>query len=177
MLRPEDHVLSHRHAASRRAVAGARAAAAQRMPVRQRSAIYLIMGALWLSGCLWLLLDQFFATQGQFGRTPHAWQPPLLLIHGIMSIAAMYLLGWVSARHVLRWWPGRLRRLSGGTLSVCLVLLAATGFALFFVSDDRWQQAAAVSHDVLGVAVTVFGIQHWFFARRRVMRSAASRPW
>jgi uncharacterized membrane protein len=158
-------------------VAGARAAAAQRMPVRQRSAIYLIMGALWLSGCLWLLLDQFFATQGQFGRTPHAWQPPLLLIHGIMSIAAMYLLGWVSARHVLRWWPGRLRRLSGGTLSVCLVLLAATGFALFFVSDDRWQQAAAVSHDVLGVAVTVFGIQHWFFARRRVMRSAASRPW
>jgi hypothetical protein len=177
MQRPEERLRGHRHATFRHALPGERGTAAGRMPRRQRSAIFALLGALWVSGCLWLLLDQFFSSQGQFGRTPHPWQPALLLMHGILSIAAMYLLGWVSARHVLRWWPGRLRRLSGGTLSVFLAFLVVTGFALFFVSDDRWQRIAAVSHDVLGVAVTAFGIQHWFFARRRVMRRAASRPW
>jgi hypothetical protein len=177
MARPERREWEPRHAGHRRAPHGGRFPPPGRMPGRQRSAIYLILGLLWLSGCLWLLLDQFFARPGQFGPTPHPWQPPLLLLHGVVAIAGMYLLGWVSARHVLRWWPGRLRRWSGATLATFLVLLVVSGFALFFVSEDRWQRVAALSHDVLGVGVTVFGIQHWFFARRRDMRSAASRPW
>jgi hypothetical protein len=139
--------------------------------------VYIVLGSLWFSGCLWLLLDQFFSSAGQFGRTPHPWEPPILMIHGIVALVTMYVLGWVSARHILRWWPGRLRRLSGGTLAAFLALLVLSGFALFFVSDDRWQILAARSHDILGLAVTAFAIQHWFFARRRVMRNAASRPW
>jgi hypothetical protein len=103
-------------------------------------------------------------------------EPPVLLIHGVVAILGMYVLGWVSIRHVVRWWQGGLRRVSGASLSTCLVLLVVTGFALFFVSDDGSQHAAALSHDVFGVIVTVFGVQHWFFARRRDMRSAASRP-
>ena len=177
MSRPEARVRSHRQGAGRRLLNSARASFAPRMPTRQRAAIYVVLGVLWASGCLWLLLDQFFGRPGQFGTTPHPWQPGILLIHGIVAIVAMYLLGWVTARHVLRWWPGRLRRLSGGTLAAFLVLLVVSGFALFFVSDDRWQRGAALTHDVLGLGVTVFGIQHWFFARRRDMRSAASRPW
>ena len=146
------------------------------MPGRQRAAIYLILGLLWLSGCTWFLLEQFFARPGRFGPTPPPWQPPLLLLHGVVAIAGMYLLGWVSARHVVRWWPGRSRRWSGATLATFLALLVISGFALFFVSEDRWQRVAALSHDGLGLGVTIFGIQHWFFARRRDMRSAASRP-
>jgi hypothetical protein len=98
------------------------------------------------------------------------------LAHGIIAILGMYLLGWVTAGHVLRWWPGRLRRLSGGALATLFVLLTVSGFALFFVSDDRWQRGSVFVHDVLGLGVTVFAIQHWFFARRRDIRSAASRP-
>lgn len=142
-----------------------------RMPTLQRAAIYLILGALWLSGCLWLCLDQFFARRGQFGMTPHPWQHSILLLHGVIAILSMYLLGWVTARHILHWWPRRLRRLSGGTLAAFLVLLSVSGFALFFVSDDRWQHIAALTHDALGLGVTVSGIQHWFFARRLDMRS------
>jgi hypothetical protein len=147
-----------------------------RMPARNRLAIFLLFGVLWLSGGVWLLLDQFFASRGPFGTTPHPWAPAILLVHGIAAILSMYLLGWVTARHVLRWWPGRLRRLSGGTLAFLFVLLCSSGFALFFVSDDRWQRVAAVAHDALGLGITVFAIQHWFFARHRDMRNAASRP-
>ena len=154
-----------------------RSAPRQSMPGRKRLAIYSVLGALWLSGCAWLVLDRFFESKGQFGMTPHPWAPAILLVHGIVAILSMYLLGWVTARHVLRWWPARLRRMSGGMLAALFVLLTVSGFALFFVSDDRWQHLAAVAHDVLGVGITVFAIQHWFLARRRDMRSAASRPW
>jgi hypothetical protein len=147
------------------------------MPIRKRLAIYLVFVTLWLTGCVWLVLDQFFESRGQFGMVPNSWEPAILLVHGIIAILSMYLLGWVTARHVLRWWPARLRRLSGGALATLFALLTLSGFALFFVSDDWWQHLAATAHDALGLAITVFAIQHWFFARRRDMRRAASRPW
>lgn len=146
------------------------------MAWQARATIYFIMGGLWLSGCLWLLLDEFFSEAGPFGRTPNTLEPAVLLIHGVVSVAALYVLGWVSVWHVLRWWRQGLRRVSGATLSTCLSLLVVSGFALFFVSEDWWQHAAALSHDVVGLIVTVVGVQHWFFARRSDMRSAASRP-
>jgi hypothetical protein len=145
-----------------------------RMPAGKRLAIYLVLGALWLSGCAWLALDQFFESTGDFGKMPNPWEPAILLAHGIIAILSVYLLGWVTARHVLRWWPGGLRRLSGGALAAFFLLLGVSGFALFFVSDDRWQHWAAIAHDALGLGVTVFAIQHWFFARHRDARSAAS---
>jgi uncharacterized membrane protein len=172
----QEHGRGHGHADHRRTPAKM-SAPRDRMPARKRLAIYLVLGSLWLSGCVWLALDEFFESRGQFGMTPHPWAPAILLVHGIVAILSMYLLGWVTARHVLRWWPGRLRRLSGGVLAVFFVFLSLSGFALFFVSDDRWQHLAATAHDALGLGITVFAIQHWFFARRRDMRRAASRPW
>jgi Na+/proline symporter len=114
-----------------------------------------------------LILDQFDAQRGPFGAIPHPLEPLLLLLHGISSIAAMYLLGWITSRHVLRWWTSGMRRLSGSVLAAMFVLLVVSGFALFFVSEDEWQHGAAVVHEVLGVAITAFAVQHWFFRGRR----------
>lgn len=137
-----------------------------RMSRGQRVSVYLSVGALWLSGCLWLCLDQFFAKRGPFGVTPHPLQAPILLLHGVAAILSMYLFGWITARHALRWWPGRVRRLSGGALAALLAVLIVSGFALFFLIDDESQHIAAAIHEVLGLGVTVFAIQHWFFGRR-----------
>ncbi len=141
-----------------------------------RAATYAILGLLWLSGCAWLILDGWFARTGPFGAEPHPLQPPLLLAHGVLAIAAAYLLGWISARHARHWWPRRWRRASGATFAVLLAALSLSGFALFFLTDDGWRQVAALGHDVLGVVVTAAGVQHGFFASQRDMRSADSRP-
>jgi quinol-cytochrome oxidoreductase complex cytochrome b subunit len=138
----------------------------RRMPRRQRLAVYAISAVLWVSGLLWLLLELFFARQDQFGRAPHPLQPPLLLIHGVIAILAMYVLGWVSARHVVRWWTEGQRRVSGAAFTVVLCVLTLSGFALFFVSDDQWQHVSKLTHEVLGVGVTLLAAQHWFFGRR-----------
>jgi uncharacterized membrane protein len=174
-VREPEYVRGHRHVDHQR-IPRKVFAARDRMPIRKRWAIYLVFGTLWLSGCAWLVLDQFFESKGQFGKIPHPWEPAILLAHGIIAILSMYLLGWVTARHVLRWWSGRLRRLSGGALAALFLLLGLSGFALFFVSDDRWRHLASIAHDALGLGTPLFAIQHWLFARRRDMRSAASRP-
>jgi hypothetical protein len=127
----------------------------------QRSWIYGIIGCLWLTGCAWLILDRFFTRHGPFGPTPHPWESPLLLAHGVIAI--------LSARHVFRWWPAGVRRWSGGGLAAFMGILAASGFALFFLTDDRWLHYSAVSHDAFGLVVTVFAIRHWFF--RRLVRN------
>jgi hypothetical protein len=72
----------------------------------------------------------------------------------------------------LRWWAGNLRRLSGGALAAIVALLTATGFALFFIGSDTWQRYAAGAHDVLGIAVTLFAIQHWFFGRSSLQKGS-----
>src|SRR5579862_4381338 len=96
----------------------------QRMPRHQRLAVYVVGALLLGSGILWLILDQFFAHQEQFGRTPHPAEPALLLIHGVAAILSSYILGWVSARHVLQWWTQGLRRWSGGVFSAVLLVLS-----------------------------------------------------
>jgi hypothetical protein len=132
------------------------------MSKRERLTVYIVVGSLWLSGCLWLGLDQFFSHTGPFGSTPNFLEPPLLLIHGVLALLGLYLFGYISARHVVRWWPGGMRRLSGGTFAAMLVILTLSGFLLFFVSDDQTQHAAVLIHDVLGLAIALFALQHWF---------------
>jgi hypothetical protein len=87
-------------------------------------------------------------------------------MHGIIAILSMYLFGWITARHVMRWWPAGMRRVSGGGLAAFIAILIVSGFALFFLTDDGWIRYSAVSHEVLGLAVTVFAIRHWIYRRR-----------
>lgn len=128
----------------------------------ERLTAYFVVGALWLSGGLWLCLDQFFSEPGPFGSTPNFLEPPLLLIHGVLALSSLYLFGYMSARHVVRWWPERVRRLSGGAFTAILMGLTLSGFALFFVSDDQSQHVAILIHDVLGLISVIFAFQHWF---------------
>lgn len=127
----------------------------------QRAVVYVVVGMLWATGAAWLLLHEFLQRSGPFGSTPHPLEPAVLTAHGVLAILAMYLLGWVSARHALRWWLRGLRRWSGGTLAGLLMLLVVSGFALFFVSDDAWQRYAAVVHEVFGLGVLLIAIPHW----------------
>lgn len=141
--------------------------AIERMAPTERRAVYAIGAALWLSGGAWILLDQCCARRGPFGVAPHPLEPPLLLGHAVIGILAVYLCGWISARHVLHRWRSRARRLSGGALAALIVALIVSGFALYFLTDEVWQHEAALTHEVLGIGVAVFAIQHWFLSERR----------
>jgi hypothetical protein len=139
----------------------------RRMPAGERFWLNLVFLLLWVTGSLWLVLDLWFATNGEFGVTPHPWQPPLLLLHGVIAVPALYLCGWMSARHATLKWKLQLRRTSGMVFAAFLLLLALSGFALFFLTQDAPQRFAALTHEAAGVLFTLPILEHWFIGRPR----------
>lgn len=131
------------------------------MPVSLRLTIYFVFGGVWVTGCTWLALHVYFETPDEFGVARHPWEPTLLWIHGVLSIALAYVFGWIMARHASEAWRQHKRRISGGLLTVVLAVLSISGFLLFFVTSDALQLQSARVHEVIGVLVTLFAIEHW----------------
>ena len=148
----------------------------QRMPAGLRWAVMLTFGALWLSGCEWLVLHYFFAQPADFGQ--HPWAPLILRIHGWIAVAAVFLLGWLTAQHVSDRWPQMIKRVSGVGITGVAAILALTGYALYYTTD-RLHDVAATVHEVLGGAAILLALAHWRPHRRarrsRIFRGYAPR--
>ncbi len=131
-----------------------------------------IFGALWLSGCFWLVLHYFLSQPTDWGSVQHPWAPTILKMHGWTAVASVFLLGWVTARHVSDRWSQTRKRVSGIGITTVAVVLAVTGYALYYTTD-RLHDAAALVHEVIGGAALVMALAHW---RRRPAKSRVLRP-
>jgi NO-binding membrane sensor protein with MHYT domain len=132
-----------------------------------RFAVHTTFASLWLLGAAVFVLKHFFAMAGEFGPSPHPWQPPLLLVHGVIAVAATFLFGWICGDHVALTWRMRADRASGVWLLVLVAVLILTGFAAFFLVDDSWRSANGTMHELLGLALMVPWLQHLMFGRAR----------
>jgi len=141
----------------------------QRMSLALRSAVIVAFGALWLTGCLWLVLHFFFAQPSDFGAVENSWSPAILRIHGWIAVSGVFLLGWVTARHVSDRWPQMIKRASGISMATVAAILALTGYALYYTTD-RVHEAAGVAHEIIGVAGLLFALTHWRRYRPRGKR-------
>jgi len=141
----------------------------QRMSGGLRFAVMLTFGALWLSGSYWLLLHYFFARPSDFGPVEHPWSAAILRIHGWIAVAAVFLLGWITARHVSDRWPQVIKRVSGVGIASVAAILALTGYALYYTTDRLHDFAGAI-HEVLGGAAILLALAHWR-PHRRARRS------
>lgn len=130
-------------------------------------------GALWLSGCYWLVLHYFFARPSDFGPVQHPWAPLILRIHGWIAVAGVFLLGWLTARHVSDRWPHMIKRASGVAVASVAAALALTGYALYYTTDGL-HDAAGVAHEVLGGVAILFALVHW--RRHRLARRSRLLP-
>jgi len=139
----------------------------RRMPPALRRAAYLGVSALWLSGTVLLVLQLFFRRTDEFGLQRHPLEPSLLTLHGVLGVLGLYLLGWLSARHVGEVWQRAERRASGITLLAALAILAASGFALFFLTSDALRDGTIRVHDWLGALALAPTLAHWLAPRRR----------
>jgi hypothetical protein len=144
-----------------------------------RICIYAVFGTLWVSGCYWLMLHYYFAQATDFGTLPHPWAAPILRLHGWFAVAGVFLLGWITARHVSDRWSQMIKRLSGLSMAGAAVALAFSGYALYYTTS-RLHDMAAVIHEALGASAIMFALTHWRryrpgpSARRRATREAAT---
>ena len=126
-----------------------------------RAVVLILCALLWLSGTLWLVLHLAFPERTAFGPLPNPWEPQLLRVHGLLAVGAVFLLGWITADHTLvRWGSGR-NRSSGLTLAASAVLLAASGYALYY-SVGPLHELAAQTHRWLGVLSVAAALVHWW---------------
>jgi heme A synthase len=132
-----------------------------------RRALYVAFGLLWLTGCAWLVLHYFFQAAGDFGPTPHPWEPGVLTVHGIVAMVALFLFGWVAGGHIGDNWRPRLRRTSGIWLTSLLGALVITGIANIYASEGAVHSSSTLVHEIIGVAAAFPIVWHFFKPRRR----------
>ena len=83
-----------------------------------------------------------------------------LRIHGWIAVVSVFLLGWVTARHVSDLWPQTIKRVSGIAVAGVAIILALTGYALYYTTD-RLHDVAGIVHEVLGMTAVLFALTHW----------------
>lgn len=151
------------------------ARAGQRLPMSRglRRTLLSVCALLWLSGVLWLLLHFLFPLHNEFGALPNPWEAPLMRLHGLLAVAAVFLFGWVGAGHIAARWSAITNRVSGLWLLGCASVLVLSGYALYY-STGGLHAGSALLHEVLGVLAIVAALAHWLRIRVRVERRAAA---
>jgi hypothetical protein len=142
--------------------------AALRAPMSRalRRTLHGVCALLWLSGALWLLLEWVFPQRNEFGVLPNPWEAPLLRVHGLIAVAAVFLFGWVAAGHVpVRWWQ-HVNRPSGVWLLGVASVLVVSGYALYYTTAQL-HAAAALVHEGLGLVAIIAALVHWRRIRAR----------
>ena len=126
-----------------------------------RQALYALAALLWASGAVLLVLQLWFRQAGEFGLVRHPAEPALHPIHGVLAVLGLFGLGWITARHAGAALATTTVRRGGPLLLAWLGLLAASGFALYYIPADDLRAAGSWLHAGLGAAVIVPALWHW----------------
>lgn len=152
------------------------------LPRWHRHLLSLAAGLLLVSGGLWLLVHYLWGAGA--GELPHAWEAPLIRIHGGGAFLGLFTLGVLAGQHVPAGWRvtahphatmqhralvGRdhrrqRQRTSGMILLVLSLGLVLSGYALYYLTPEDWRPAVGWMHAGLGTLLLLAGGWH---ARRR----------
>ena len=101
-----------------------------------RRAIYVVCALLWVSGCAWLVVHFAFPTATDFGPGPNPFEPLLLRLHGWVAVCVRCFcsagLPRTTSAIVGEESPNRV---SGFSLAGFVVVLTASGYALYYTTD------------------------------------------
>jgi len=136
------------------------------LPRLLRATLYGVGALLWVSGAMWLVLHYVFPQSTAFGPLPNPWEAPLMRVHGLIAVSAVFLIGWMMAAHVTVRWASERNRRSGLVLGSVALLLIITGYALYYTTGAG-HDAAALAHEAIGVLALPAALAHWWRNRPR----------
>jgi len=125
-----------------------------------RRLFYVSFGILWGSGALWVLIQWF--KDPELGAARTLLQTFAMKIHGAAMLIFLAMLGTLFT-HVRRGWILRANRLSGCFNIAINVLLAVTGWLLYYIPDDSTREWASFVHWSIGLAaLPLLSVHTWF---------------
>ena len=116
-----------------------------------RWSLYATGLALLASGAAWLCVRYGIPDASR----PRAALSISMRIHGAAAMAVLVLVGAVTALHAKAAWLDRRNIASGVVLAVSLVIIAITGYLLYYVGDEATRVLASAAHWMLGLGAPI----------------------
>ena len=136
---------------------------------RHQLTFYTASLLLFISGATWAWANHLDET-AQASDTLRELKPWLLKIHGFSAMAFVLLLGTLLAGHVRRAWHARKNRGNGAFFLIAVSLLTLSGYALYYVCNEAWRNAASQFHLWLGLISPALLVLHIWFGRLATRR-------
>jgi hypothetical protein len=119
--------------------------------------LYAVLALLVASAAMWLL--------SHYGADPQTASPLLregtwMKIHGAAAIAALVLLGAALQGHVIGAWRARTNRTTGSLMLSGALLLAVTGYLLYYFVDEGSHPLVGTAHWAVGFALPLVFLFH-----------------
>ena len=140
---------------------------------RHRWSIYIIGLALLITGLAWAWLHRLDEA-GNAGGPWREFKPGLMKIHGFAALGFVLLLGTLLPVHVRHSWHARRNRANGAFFLSSVSILILTGYALYYLGDEKLRALCSDVHFWLGAAIPLLLIWHIWSGRRAARTNPAS---
>jgi hypothetical protein len=137
---------------------------AHRLVRWQRVGLYIVGSIALISGLAWLAIH--YTVGAGTGELPHPAEAWCMRLHGLSAFAGLVLLGALSAAHIPQGWRLTHRRRwmrqrrSGMLLCASAVVLAFTGYLLYYFSPESVRPALGWLHAAAGVLMAGLCLAH-----------------
>jgi hypothetical protein len=142
-----------------------------RLSRRHKIALYATLAALFASGAAWAWMHHLAHAENEFGSSPaETWT---LAVHGLVAAGSLLFIGALLPLHIKFAWRAQRNR-GNGILTIFVVcLLIITGYALYYIGNERLRSWTSWTHLVAGLTFPAFLIIHIWRggATRNVKRS------
>jgi hypothetical protein len=123
--------------------------------------LYSVLLLSFATGAGWFVLDRWFFTVDEFDIVQkHPLEPVLLKIHGASAMLVLVSFGYLLATHVHAAWRTHRQRGSGLPLVAIFVLMAASGWCLYYIADVTWRARIAWLHLGTGLSLPILLATH-----------------
>ncbi len=137
--------------------------------------MYAAGSLLLLSGVGWLVGHYFLRAPGAFGAAPHPSEAWWMRLHGAAVIVFLVVFGALLPGHVVQNWRHRMNRYSGLSVITVVVLLALSGYGLYYLVDERLRNLTSTLHWLLGLSALLVLVLHVILGKRMAARARARR--
>ncbi|HEY7168747.1 MAG TPA: DUF4405 domain-containing protein [Candidatus Binatia bacterium] len=134
-----------------------------RLEPLHRRLFYIAFGILWGSGALWVLIEWF--KDPELGAARTLLQTLSMKIHGAAMLLFLAILGTLLA-HVRRGWILKANRLSGCWIIGLNIILAVTGWLLYYLTNESFREWSSAIHWSIGLAALPLLSGHIYLGRR-----------
>jgi hypothetical protein len=132
----------------------------------QRRCIYLIGATLAMTGVSWLIAHFWLRGISEFGETVHPLEPWSMKLHGAAAMFGLFFAGTLLNVHIRRALKARRNRGTGWSMIVVLLVLALSGYGLYYVAGEMDRPVWSAVHWLIGLALPFLTLLHIVWGRK-----------